>query len=196
MPDYSKGKIYMIRTEKGCYIGSTTVALLARLSRHLSKMKQALRGEANYCSSFEAMYGAKEKIEIVLLEDFPCKSKKELEAREAEVIKETECMNNRSTGEYWKDKTPLQQMIHDLSTEYRAGRAEHARRRREDPEYRAERNKRQREADRRRREDPEYHAEYKKRDREAKRRLRADPEYREECNRRQREARRKAKEVA
>ena len=168
MPDYSNGKIYKITSEKGCYVGCTTQSLSVRLSGHLSKMKRALNGKCYYCSSFEVMHDAKETIEIVLIEAFPCGSKRDLEAREAEVIKGIDCVNQLCSGRYWKEKTPLQQMIYDLSTEYRERRAEYNAKRLADPVFRAE---------------------HKKKARDAKRRQRADPEYRAERNRRRREAR-------
>ena len=168
MPDYSNGKIYKITSEKGSYVGSTTTTLSKRLSEHLSKMKRALKGKCHYFSSFEVIHDAKEKIEIVLIEAFPCGSKMELEAREAEVIKSIDCVNQICSGKYFKEKTPLQQMIHDLTTEYRAKCREYNAKRLTDPVYRAELNKKIRDAKRRQRADPEYRAERNRREREAR----------------------------
>ena len=127
MPDYSNGKIYKITTEKGCYVGCTTMTLSARLSGHLTQLKRALKGKSNYCASFEVMHDAKEKIEIALVENFPCENKKALMAREAEVIRGIECVNWLRTGENKAVKTPLHQMIYDLTAEHRKHRTKCAR---------------------------------------------------------------------
>jgi len=81
--DYSQGKIYKLvsnQTDK-IYIGSTCQRLLSkRLGSHRSHYKMWLAG--NYCNtrSFEILKF--NDSQIVLIENFPCQDKYELEARE------------------------------------------------------------------------------------------------------------------
>ena len=134
-----------------------------------------MKGLYHYCSSFEVIHEAEEKIEIALIEAFPCKGRKELEAREAELIMETDCVNRQSTGEYWKDeKTPLQELIYDLTADYRKYKAEYDAKRRADPAVREKENKQAREKIRQLRADPTYRAEENKRKQERRRRLRKE----------------------
>jgi Uri superfamily endonuclease len=48
MVDYSKSKIYMIVSPKGCYIGSTTQSLNRRYKKHISDSKNKNR---RHCAS-------------------------------------------------------------------------------------------------------------------------------------------------
>ena len=121
MPDYATGKIYKITSEKGAYVGYTTQPLSTTLSGQLSLYRRAMKGKANYCSAFEVIHEAEEKIEIALIEAYPCDSKKELMARETEIIKEADCVNNKTV------KTPLHEMINELNKEYRKHMSEYAR---------------------------------------------------------------------
>lgn len=78
--DYNNGKIYTIRsphTDK-YYIGSSTQSLSKRFSLHKNDLK--------YCSSKEIITLGDSYIE--LLENFPCKSKDQLNAREYQLIRE------------------------------------------------------------------------------------------------------------
>ena len=102
VPDYSLGKIYKI-TSPNCdevYIGSTTRPLNDRFSRH--KYDCNIKN----CSSKIVIDCCDAVIELI--EDFPCKSRKELERREGEVIRSTEnCCNKTIAGrtqqEYYID---------------------------------------------------------------------------------------------
>ena len=88
MPDYSKGKIYMI--EPTCeyevgdiYFGSTTRPLSERMNGHRCDFKTKL------CKShilFE-IYGV-ENCRIVLVEEFSCENKEQLFKREGEHQRE------------------------------------------------------------------------------------------------------------
>jgi hypothetical protein len=100
MPDYSKGKIYIIRapnTEQ-IYIGSTTMALKARLRVH---QRQGLHGG---CRSASLVAAPGHTIE--LLEDFPCATGEDLRRREGHHIRENagRALNKniagRTTAEY------------------------------------------------------------------------------------------------
>ena len=82
MPDYSEGKVYKIlNTETDdVYVGSTT----GMLCRRLSKRKAAMRYRTN--SKMKLLELMKEHGEdnfyIGLLENYPCGTKEELNARE------------------------------------------------------------------------------------------------------------------
>ena len=112
MPDYQKAKIYQIWNTgfNKCYIGSTVEELSRRMARHRSKYKQYLLGKYPYTSSFGLFdeYGIY-NCEIKLLENFPCKSKAELESREGLHIRNTVCINKYIAGRtsqqyYWDNK--------------------------------------------------------------------------------------------
>ena len=84
MPDYSKGKIYIIRAPgtDQVYIGSTTMALKARMREHVAR---TLRGDGTCRSSrIIALPG----YSIDLLEEFPCATVEELRRREGHHIRE------------------------------------------------------------------------------------------------------------
>ena len=107
MSDYSQGKIYMITTNKiyEVYIGSTIQTLEERLSSHKSDYKRWLKGEERYCTSFEILQY--DDCEILLVEDYPCETEKELRLKEGEYICEMDCVNKvipgRSRKEYCKE---------------------------------------------------------------------------------------------
>ena len=98
MPDYSKGKIYCIRSFQtdDVYIGSTTQTLAQRLGKHRREYKLYLKGNANYVTSFELLKYDDYYIELIKL--FPCSCKAELEAEEGHYIRECVCINKRIAG--------------------------------------------------------------------------------------------------
>lgn len=75
MPDYKNGKIYKLtskNTDK-IYIGSTVNSLSKRLSCHRSPTNKTISREMSQYDD----------LEIVLIEEFPCQKREELEARES-----------------------------------------------------------------------------------------------------------------
>jgi len=105
--DYQKGQIYFIRshqTEK-VYVGSTTQKLSVRIAEHRRTFKRYKNGKYHYTSSYDLLELGDAYIEWQ--EDFPCHSKKELEAREGYWIRKTECVNKfiagRTPKEYYED---------------------------------------------------------------------------------------------
>lgn len=90
--DYANGQIYAIRsnlTDK-IYIGSTAQPLHKRFYQH--KMHKA-----HDCTSREIIKHADAYIELI--ENFPCQSKKELNRREGQHIRNTEnCVNKNVAG--------------------------------------------------------------------------------------------------
>ena len=75
------------------YYGSTTQSLNRRLSNHKKDFKLWKQGKQTGCSSFMLLEQGFDKVAIILVEDFPCNSKQELEIREAHYIKNNPCIN-------------------------------------------------------------------------------------------------------
>lgn len=95
MPDYSKGKIYEIKSsyfEKN-YIGSTTQDLKKRLYNHKVEYKKWKENKGRYMSSFEILKYS--DYQIQLIENYPCSSRYELEKRETEIIQINNCCNKK-----------------------------------------------------------------------------------------------------
>jgi predicted GIY-YIG superfamily endonuclease len=80
MKDYSKGKIYKIVDESNgdVYIGSTINSLDLRFRTH---------------QIFKYYNKLKCNCKIILIEDYPCNNKRELEMREQYFIDNTDCIN-------------------------------------------------------------------------------------------------------
>lgn len=90
-PDYSRGKIYMIKDQVNgkFYIGSTTqITVQARLKSHELHYREWLNGKLNYRTSFSII--SNDDFKIRLLENYPCRNNTELRQRE----------------EYWKANMP------------------------------------------------------------------------------------------
>jgi len=117
MPDYSKGKIYSIRSHltDDVYIGSTIQRLSDRLTKHKKCYKKWLITKKNCYSSFKIIEKDPENFYIELVELYPCNSKIELCRREGEIIRATTCVNKNIAGrtlkeyreehkEYYKEK--------------------------------------------------------------------------------------------
>jgi hypothetical protein len=113
MPNYQESKIYkIINTELPnlIYYGSTTLKLKYRLSSHNCDSKR-------YNISSKIMFSVGYP-EIILLEEYPCETKEELEARERVWIEGNECVNNNIPGrtdkEYYEDnKEKIKQYYQD-----------------------------------------------------------------------------------
>ena len=90
MNKYRNGKIYMITTENSndIYIGSTIQTLKIRLQHH----ETSYRAD-RYCSSSEIIKQGKYK--IVLIKNFACDSKAELEFEETRFQKDMVCVNSQ-----------------------------------------------------------------------------------------------------
>jgi len=80
MKDYNQGKIYKIIDESNgdVYIGSTIQTLKSRYHTH---------------GIFKDYNKLKCNCKIILIEDYPCNSRRELEEREQYFIDNTECIN-------------------------------------------------------------------------------------------------------
>ena len=136
--DYSKGKIYKVwssHTDK-IYIGSTTKEYLSqRLSNHKNMYVQWVKSEYKYITSFEIM--KYDDYAIELIENYPCKSKDELLAREGFYIRLNKdiCVNKmipkRTDAEYREDNADI--IKQKRKVYYEANKPEFAQR---DKEYR------------------------------------------------------------
>ena len=98
MPDYSKSKIYKIVCNKTGlqYFGSTIQTLAQRLAKH--------RCMSSHCTSKKIIVNG--DYNIILVEEYPCESKYELEKRERFYIETNDCINKqyptRTKKEYEK----------------------------------------------------------------------------------------------
>ena len=96
---YQRGKIYCLRSHQTdlVYIGSTVQSLSKRIGGHRDKYKGWLKGTSNYVTSFEIIKYDDHYIELV--ENYPCKTKAELERCEGQIMRDTEnCCNKVIVG--------------------------------------------------------------------------------------------------
>ena len=105
MDNYENGKIYkIVCSETGLiYIGSTAQKYLStRLGEHWKTHKSYVNGKSHYVSSFEVLEGG--NFDIILLENYYCKDKYELIAKERHYKETIKCVNkyipNRTNKEY------------------------------------------------------------------------------------------------
>ena len=107
MPDYQKGKIYQIWDEnfQECYIGSTVQELSMRMCGHRKDYRRYKEGINSYMSVFTLFdkYGVS-NCRVELVEDCSCNSKHELERREGEIIRTTDCINKNVAGRTSKER--------------------------------------------------------------------------------------------
>ena len=101
MNRYEKGQIYKI-VDVGynkMYIGSTCETLSKRMERHRTSYKKYLKSGKmeTKCNLLFDEYGI-ENCKILLIEDYPSNSKKELERREGEHQQKNDCVNQVVAG--------------------------------------------------------------------------------------------------
>ena len=107
MPDYSKSKIYSIRSHQTdlIYIGSTIQTLALRLAGHVRDFKKFKNGKCNYITSFDMLKFEDYYIELIC--EFPCASKLHLSKKEGEYIRSSKCVNKniagRTSNQYYLD---------------------------------------------------------------------------------------------
>jgi len=97
--NYQNGYIYKLwslQTED-IYIGSSTTDKRLRLSLHKSQYKRFLQGKKKHCLTSSTIVKYPDcKIEII--EKFPCNNRAELEKREGEIQRATDCCNKNIAG--------------------------------------------------------------------------------------------------
>lgn len=94
--NYAHGKIYKLVTNHvdKVYIGSTCQKwLCCRMAGHRKQYDNWLNGNKDYTTSFELL--RYDDCQIVLIENYPCNDKYELEARERYHIENNKCTNKR-----------------------------------------------------------------------------------------------------
>ena len=109
MPDYSKSKIYKLvnSTSDDCYYGSTCNELYKRKGDHKGAFNRWKNGKNSFITSFQLFEENEDNVDIILVEEFPCKNKQQLHARERWWIENNQCLNKfipgRSGSEYYLD---------------------------------------------------------------------------------------------
>ena len=107
MPDYQRGKIYQIGDEnyQECYIGSTVQELSMRMCGHRKDYRRFKEDDGRYLTVYNTFQKHGEaKCRIELMEEYPCNSRQELERREGELIRNTECSNKNIAGRTAKER--------------------------------------------------------------------------------------------
>lgn len=91
--NYQNARIYRLVSASGRqYIGSTTELLCRRMVGHRGKYKLWKQGKYPFMSSFR-LFDEEGKVEIFLVENYPCESHEELLRRERYWIETTDCVN-------------------------------------------------------------------------------------------------------
>ncbi len=108
MPDYTKGKIYSVRSHQTneIYIGSTISPLSKRMGQHREKYNKWKRGEYHYFTCFKLIELG--DAYISLIEEYPCENKEQLERREGEIMRATpnyinKLIAGRTYDEYYEE---------------------------------------------------------------------------------------------
>ena len=108
MPDYSKAKLYALRSHMtdDIYIGSSCTRLTHRLHIHRCHYRAYLDGKREgYITSFEILKYPDHYIE--LLRAVPCTTKEELHKLEGDEIRATACVNKfipgRTKQQYYEE---------------------------------------------------------------------------------------------
>ena len=103
--NWAKGVIYQIYSPtrpRLRYVGATAQDLKSRFLQHLYAYNRYVDGKGSWSSSFKVLEEA-DDVRCILLESFPCGSRRELEKREREHIKRYPCVNCHYNGDpAWK----------------------------------------------------------------------------------------------
>ena len=102
--DYSKGKIYCVRSYKTdlIYIGSTCQPLSKRLNMHKASYNYYLKnGTLKYMSS--KIYELDDSPYIELIVNYPCSCLDELRREEGKYIRLMDCVNRKIEGRTQKE---------------------------------------------------------------------------------------------
>jgi len=126
MPDYRKSKIYKIYSYQGgtneIYFGSTCQSLSMRMAKHRSKYKSynsaTKKANTGRVSSFD-LFDKYDDCIIELVENYPCRAKDELLAREGYFIRNNKCLNKIVAGRTQKQYRQENKVkIHEASRRY------------------------------------------------------------------------------
>jgi hypothetical protein len=93
MPNYKNGKIYKIvcNETNEVYYGCTTQNLTYRIHQHISDCKLYRENGKKKCNSYPIIH--RNNFEVWLVEECPCKSRKELLEKEQFYILSNTCVN-------------------------------------------------------------------------------------------------------
>ena len=102
MPNYENTKIYKLWTHLNddIYIGSTTLTLAQRLTKHKSNAKITTK---NHSCSSSVLFENECKVMIELIEEFSCENKMMACKREGELIRANPCINKNMPGREHKE---------------------------------------------------------------------------------------------
>ena len=104
MSDYSQGKIYKLYIpgiDEVCYIGSTITSLSERFDNHKYQANNINQKKTGAAPLFEEG----NEVVISLIEEYPCQTKQELEARERYWIEQyPDCVNKNIPTRGWKER--------------------------------------------------------------------------------------------
>jgi hypothetical protein len=107
MNKYNNGKIYKLICNESnlIYYGSTIQPLYKRLNDHRKSYLKFIKNEFHYLTAFEIIKN--NNFNIVLVEEFSCENKEQLEARERYYIDNNKCVNKykptRTKKEYFEE---------------------------------------------------------------------------------------------
>ena len=107
MNKYSNGKIYKIVSNQtdDIYIGSTCQKLCQRMCNHRCNFKLWKNGKYYFVTSFELI--KHDDCKIILIEDYQCDNKEQLNQRERFYVENMDCVNKcipgRTRKEYGKE---------------------------------------------------------------------------------------------
>jgi hypothetical protein len=107
MVNYQNAKIYKLVGGGLTYYGSTCSELRYRLSRHKNK--------TNGCKS-KLLFDTGDKVEIILVEKYPCNDKMELHQRERYFIENFECVNKYKP---YKTQDEYKEQLKKINKKYR-----------------------------------------------------------------------------
>jgi len=113
--DYKNGKIYRLVCNKTglVYYGSTTQPLYKRKWTHKGLYNLYTKGDkTSYVSSFEIIKNG--DYDIILVEDYPCDNKEQLNKRERFFIENNDCVNRVIPTRTKQEYDVLYRKIHNL----------------------------------------------------------------------------------
>ncbi len=119
MIDYKNGKIYRLvcNTTGDQYIGSTTQSLSQRLGGHKTAYKQFLAGKIPQQTTSNSIL-SNNNFEMILIEDFACENKNQLERRERYYIETVQCVNKIKPAQTKEELQKQKQTYHQEHKEY------------------------------------------------------------------------------
>ena len=115
---YSRGKIYKLVSDMTdlIYIGSCCKPLSKRLCEH----KSTFNTNGTRLTKSSELFKLGGKVEIILIEEYPCSNKMELEKRERYHIENNVCVNKRIPGRTQKEyREANRDVIAEYQKEYR-----------------------------------------------------------------------------